>query len=120
MLSAVLAFSLLSAPAADDYATARDMAQKDHGKLIVAVGAPWCAPCRVVHRWFSQLRLRGHFAYIDRDIDPATAREATLADQPIPRIAVYSWDHGHWVRQVLVGVDQIRAFIFPKVIFNAK
>lgn len=117
MMAIVLSLVLLGAD--PSYADAYNASLKDHQLLIVLVSTEWCGPCRKIkqdpHILPALRKHDGHFAYLDADKEPDTAK--SLAVTSVPQLIVYRYDRklGWRVRRFL-GYDDIKAFAIPQVV----
>lgn len=106
----LLAGLTLGAESEAPYAVARENCLKSQRPLIALVGAVrWCVPCKKAHQLVPLLRLKGEYAYVDTDDDPALA-ESIAGSGPIPRLAVWRKVKEGWVRKVYVNAEEIEKF----------
>jgi thioredoxin-like negative regulator of GroEL len=109
LLATVLAGVTSEQQLHQNYADAYEQSVRQQKPLMVVVGAPWCPACNVLKETtIRSMAQTGELdsvslAVINRDDDPALAKQLTEGEKMLPQIIVYTQDKGTWKRRRLLG-----------------
>jgi thiol-disulfide isomerase/thioredoxin len=100
-----------------------ELAEAEHVRVLVYVGASWCEPCQLFHRAVEKGELNGElnglrFLEFDQDRDASALKAAGYVYQYIPVLALPDPDgrnHGRMISGSIKGPNAVRDNLIPRL-----